>query len=277
MAIDPKQLEAEANADYERLMKPAPAEHKATQDTPPSQPTEPVMPTVTDDQPPAPPAPNADTGEGNLDERYKNLRADHTRKAQENADLRRQLENMQQQLNQLSQQSPASALKPDEPDELENAAKDFEELSPLVKKLKAQDEVIREMKASRQQQTQQDYYGRIAAKHADHAQVYQSPEFQGWMSRLSGLDKRAAEMAFNTGTADDVIEVFDRYKQSIGMGNKHEQAAQLAEPTLRSRSQPQTQSSRAKFTWKQIESMSTADYAKNEVEIDRAIQNGEVI
>lgn len=284
MAINPEQLEAEANAELEALLK-GPVEA----DTPAPEIKESANPEPASNPQPAPPVEKpTDTDSGNWEERYKNLQAHTTKVNQEASDLRRQLGEMQQQLNQLQQSAntgQSGSHKPDdlpEPDELDTAANDFEELAPMVKRLKEQEAFIKELKAQREQesqqraqQSQQEYYQRIAAVHGDHQQVYQSPEFQGWMQRLSGIDRHAAQFAFNQGTAEDVIEVFNRYKQASGLGNKQDQAAQEAIPSLRSRSQPQTQG-RPRWTMAQIAKMSPQEYAKHEAEIDEAIARGEV-
>ncbi|MBO9483792.1 hypothetical protein [Salinisphaera sp. G21_0] len=281
MAINPEQLEAEANAELEAMMQ-VPADDA---DTPAPEIKEPATPEPANNPEPKPPAP-ADTDSGNWEERYKNLQAHTTKVNQEASDLRRQLGEMQQQLNQLQQSANTGTAKDvdlPEPDELDSVAQDFDELAPMIKRMKEQEALIKELKAQRDQEhqhreqaSQQSFMAKIAEAHPDHAQVYQSPEFKGWIERLPGIDRNAVNAAFsNQGSAEDVIEVFNRYKQASGLGSKHDQAARESVPELRSRSQPQTRTA-PKFTWSQIQKMDPAEYAQREKEIDEAIMRGEV-
>ena len=280
MAANPEQLEKEANAEFEAMMQ-GPVES----DTPESIAQSTAYPEtsyeVANNPEPTPPAnsnESADTDSGNWEERYKNLQAHATKVTQESSDLRRQLGMMQSQMSQLQQSqfqqsANTGAQQPDnlpEPDELDQVSEDFDELAPVVQELRA-------LKKFQQDQSATAFMYKVAAAHPDHAQVYQSPEFQGWMQRLTGIERHGAQAAFsNQGTPEDVIDVFTRYKQSGGMGNKHDLAAQEAIPNPRSRSTPQTQT-RPKFNWKQIQKMSNAEYRQREKEIDEAIMRGEVV
>ncbi len=278
MAKTPEQLEAEANAEFEALMNgPADADTQTPENHEPANPEPANHP-----EPKPPEATATDTDTGNWEERYKNLQAHTTKVNQEASDLRRQLDVMQGQLNQLQQSAntgtPATQQGDDlpEPDELDSVAQDFDELAPMIKRMKQQEALINELKSQREQESQQSFMARIAEQHPDHAQIYQSPGFKGWIERLPGIDRHAVNTAFsNQGKAEDVIEVFNRYKQSAGLGNKHDQAAQEAMPSLRSRSQPNTTTT-PKWTMAQIAKMSPAEYAKHEAEIDAAIERGEV-
>lgn len=273
MPINPDQLDKEASDELAALMN----EGLSTENTPDDVPPLPPLPTEPkqDATPPAPEEKKADTDAGNWEERYKNLQAHSTKVSQDNSALKQQLAQLNQKVEQLHSQSAVPPAPKDvTPDELEQAAKDFEELAPFHRRMQEQQKVIDQLQQEREQQNQKSYYDRIAAVHPDHAEIYHSPEFQGWVSRLTGVDRHGVEFAFSQGGPEDVIDVFHRYKRAAGIG-KSEQAAQLAEPTLRSRSQPQTKP-RPKYTFAQINRMSTAEYAKHEKAIDEAIARGEV-
>ena len=95
-----------------------------------------------------------------------------------------------------------------------------------------------------------EHWDAIRAKHPDAMQIAKSDDFIGWLERQSAVVKTAAE----TGIAEDVILVLDRYKVAVGLTRK-----------------------RPKFTIAQIERMSVEEFQRREKEIDEAMKAGNIV
>jgi len=72
------------------------------------------------------------------------------------------------------------------------------------------------VKATAAKSAQEAHFGAIYAKHADADELMESGEFQQWRQTLPAFARAGVENALTKGTANDVIEVFDSFKQATG-------------------------------------------------------------
>lgn len=72
------------------------------------------------------------------------------------------------------------------------------------------------VKASAAKTAEEAHFGAIYAKHADADEVLESSQFQAWRQSLPAFARAGVENALTKGTAQDVIEVFDSFKQQAG-------------------------------------------------------------
>lgn len=237
------------------------------------------------------------------EERYKNAQARMTQATQESAELRRQVAVLQQQVEQLSSQpAPAqpekdTAQKPDYKVTLKSLVAEYPELlGPVVAGFEAQDSTIHELQRRLDEvqrgtvDTMQRVRGReendaynqhkstIKALHPDAYDIAQTDDFQGWIARQTPM----VQQAVTNGTAADVVDVLNRYKgQAAQPRTEQRNASQSRADDARASAQPVTPRARQqptnaqpRFTRAQIASMSPAEFAKNEPEIDKAMAQG---
>ena len=295
MGIDAEKLDAEADADFAKMIgqpQPAPA---SAQDKP-----EAVEPAATEVPPPEPvaasepPAPNANDDWQDkytkAEESRKNAHALMTQATQKAADLERsnqemqqQLSAMQQQLNQLSQAQPAipSPQEPDTGDQFKELREDYEELNPVFKTLdetakrnQALEQRLAAIEQERNQQQQQSvqeqFWSEVKKTHPDVQQISASPDFQGWFARQNPGLQQMSQVS-----PEGAAHVMTLYKQSQGTHSpqtKMQQAQQMAEPQVRTRSQPSTQGQQPALTPDQIAALPQDEYSKNEAEYDKMLQ-----
>ncbi len=89
----------------------------------------------------------------------------------------------------------------------------------------------------------------ILKAHPDAFQIAKNEDYQGWLMRQSPIVQTAIER----GTAEEVIQVLDRYKRAVGITRK-----------------------KPHFTRQQIEAMPLDEFRRREEEIDKAIAAGNI-
>jgi hypothetical protein len=295
--VDPEQLEREA----EDLMRQA-----GLIPDPDKQPDTP-------EKPDEPPAPQADTGEPQLPvtedepdrgdqenegsddgqtvpmERYKNAQAAMTRATQEAAQLRTQVADLNQRLATLEASGGSAKPTPASADEAEAAIQkaldEYPEIvGPLLTRLRSVEATVqsdREAVAERQRQDQLDaHMSAIRGKHSDLDQIVDDPEFHGWVHRQTPAWQQIAA----GGTAEEVIELLDRYKAAAGITTEQtpqretalDRARKVAEPTLPKGRKPDPNANKRQWTRAEIARMPLEEYERNREEIDRAYLEGRV-
>lgn len=148
-------------------------------------------------------------------------------------------------------------------DDLEAVVADYPTVAtPIVKEIRSLHSAILRQGAEvervkgdienrRRQEIEAAHFSAIKKVHSDLDAINASDDFQGWLSRQSGLIQRAA----TEGDAKEVIDVLNRYKAAVGIGVRQK---------------------KLKFTRAQINSMSPEEFERREKEIDEAMANGEI-
>lgn len=87
----------------------------------------------------------------------------------------------------------------------------------LREQLKAElDAELSPLRAERAKTQVDSHYAPIYAKHPDANELGESAEFKGWIEKLPSFMKAGVTNALASGTAEQVIEVFDSFKASAG-------------------------------------------------------------
>lgn len=241
----------------------------------------------------------------NAAERIRNAQARMTRATQEAAELKRQVQSLQDETASLKRSREAAssteAEKPKAPEtpadiddsDLAEAMKEFPEVAkPLVRLIKQQQAELGQLNATitdlkgnvdqtRSQldeeskaQSLKTHNDAILQAHNDAFQLAESDDFQGWKDRQPPIVQRA----ITNGSAQDVIWALDQYKAAVGAvpdetTKRREAAKASATPPSRSARQP-SGGTRHRFTRPQINAMSPEEFAANETEIDKALAAG---
>ncbi len=219
-------------------------------------------------------ASNDDNGEDwqdkytKAEESRKNAHALMTQATQKAADLERSNTELQQQMallkakvDLLSQQSLGqpnqsnSELEPS--DQFQELRKDYQELDPVFNKLDESEQLNRKLeqrlaaieKARQEQEAeraQQAFWNKLRSLHPDVEQISASEDFKGWFARQTA-DVQELSRVSPLGAA----QVMSLYKEAAGLNKpapkpapdpeqKIQQAKQMSEPPVRSRSKPTT-------------------------------------
>jgi len=124
------------------------------------------------------------------------------------------------------------------------------------------------------------HFNKIDNAHAGWEDTMQTPEFAEYLQDLPPRAKRLAMLDLESGTAGNVIEVFDEFKASQetddGKKDKLELAKGLSNPTNKKSKNIDTGTKKMLFTRTQINNMSDAEYAKQEDAIDQAMARGQI-
>jgi len=290
MGIDAEKLDQEADAEYAQLLgnvTPAPAPQDKPGDAAPA----------ADDVPPPPPpesaAPAPDGGDdwqdkySKAEESRKNAHALMTQATQKAADLERrngeiqqQMATLQAQVAMLSQQQQVAPQQAASEDQFRELREDYQELGPVFNELdaarnqnKALEQRLAAIEQARRQQDQQQaersFWSEVEQTHPDVRQIAATDDFAGWFSRQNSGLRQMSQVS-----PEGAAYVMTLYKQSAGIhspDNKLSQAQQLAEPTIRSRSQPQTQGRQPALTPEQIAALPQREYEKNEEKYDEML------
>jgi len=214
---------------------------------------------------------------------YKHLQSAYSKSTQEASQLRGTVANLEERLNILSARldQPVSPIET-KPDELNNAAKDFDELKPFVDRIqKIEQQAL--MEKRRQEQLEIDnvaqtgrtarevHNQKILAAHSDAFTISDTVDFKGWLAQQPGY----VQQVVNTGNADDIISLLSNYKKQ--MTTKMDEFKQTTTPTSNGTgSVIDTNKEPPKFTPAQIEAMSDAEFIKNEEAINSAMQAGRI-
>ena len=224
-----------------------------------------------------------------LRERYKNAQAAMTRATTEASDLRRVNGDLQRRISELeasggqTEQAPANA---DEAEAaIQRALKEYPEIvQPLLDRLKrveAKADTIVQTDNDRQQQTAQDkHLNAIRDVHSDLDTIVSTDDFNGWVARQTPTWQRVAQ----AGSAEEVIELIDRYKTAMGITKPEppqresalERARAVAEPTLPRGRRPDPNGSKKTWSREEIRKMSLEQYEQHREEIDLAMVEGRV-
>lgn len=302
MAIDADQLDSDTDAELAALMgkvADAPASYDEQQDKQNEPP-----PAAADDDVPPPPAPEPDAqneppapDDGNdwqdkytkAEESRKNAHALMTQATQKSADLDRSNQQLQQQMatlqaqvDLLSQQSATPPASEPPADQFQELRKDYQELDPVFNKLDESAQLNQKLeqrlaaieKARKEQEAQrakQLFWEEVKKHHSDIDQVSGSQDFQGWFAR-QGNDVQELSRVSPLGAA----HVMNLYKQSASQNapnpaQKMQQAKQLSEPQVRTRSTPKTQGHQPAMTLDQIAAMPQKEFNDNEEKLDEIL------
>ena len=234
------------------------------------------------------------------EESRKNAHALMTQATQKAADLERSNSDLQQQMallqvkvDLLSQQNVSqpnqSSSEPVPSDQFQELRQDYQELNPVFNKLDESEQLNRQLeqrlaaieKARQEQeaeQAQQTFWSKLRSLHPDVEQISASEDFQGWFAR-QGADVQELSRVSPLGAA----QVMTLYKDAAGLSNpakspapkpapnpaqKMQQAKQLSEPPVRSRSTPTTQGRQPALTLEQIAAMPQKEFDDNEEKLD---------
>lgn len=228
--------------------------------------------------------------------RYKNLQAKMTQASQEAADLRRMAASQQEQINQLLAQLQARKQPESSPvddDEMSSVLNDYPEIAgPLVRKNQLLENKIAQLEqmltgvkqtSDRYAKTENDiaterHFNAIRQAVPDYDDLVSeenAPEVIDWVNQQAPI----IQQGFYQGNADDVVTVFNLYKQSKGIPvekvDRLAEAKNAATPRLPKNAAKPT-SNKTTFTREQIAKMSMDQFMKNEAAIDAALASGEI-
>lgn len=218
------------------------------------------------------------------EERVKNAQARMTKATQEAAELKRQVATLQQTVADLQSQLTSAATRKDEvDDELRKLEEEYPDIAqPLLKKLQKLEETVTEYRTQidtdQSQASLQAHFDTIRKSHPDMDEVVTSDDFTGWLERQSPLWQRVA----GEGSAAEVIELLDRYKEAIGAASPQqpvsnvERARKVAEPSLPKARKPDPNSGKRIWTREEIRRMPLNEFEKRQAEIDQAYLEGRV-
>ena len=227
--------------------------------------------------------------------RYKNLQAKMTQATQEAAELRRTVSSQQEQINQLIaqlQQAPTPSS-PVDSDEMNAVMEDYPEIAgPLVRKNQMLESKIAQLEqmltgvkqtSDRYAKTEHDlaterHFNAIRQAVPDYDDLVSeenAPEVIDWVNQQAPI----IQQGFYQGSVDDVVTVFNLYKQSKGLPvektDRLAEAKNAATPRLPKNTAKPT-SQKNTFTREQIAKMSMDQFMKHEAEIDEALANGQI-
>lgn len=220
-------------------------------------------------------------------ERYRNAQSRMTRATQEAAELRRTQQAQTNELVQLRAELAASrATPPRQADtatapgsSIDSVGEDYPDFKPVFSQIKEQERQLRELRednAKSARQAEHDAHNKAVTEvHPDAFSIAATDQFSGWVDRQPPVIQKAVR----NGTAADVNWVLTQYKTVSGVTTAQSKddklaAAKLAaSPNLPRVASSQAQGNRS-FTRSQIEKMTAAQYAQNEVAIDAALVAG---
>lgn len=217
---------------------------------------------------------------------YKHIQSAFSKATQENAQLRSMVTNLEDKINRLTARLdlPAQAPVKDKPDELNDAAKDFEELKPFVSRIQ-QIEQQAILENNHRKQTEIDNQNRasinakkvhnqkIMSVHPDAFPISDTVDFKGWLAQQPGY----VQEVINTGSAEDVISLLTSYKSQVT--TKMDEFRETTTPNIGNNgtgSVVDTNKEPPKFTPAEIEAMSDAEFIKNEEAINDAMKEGRI-
>lgn len=146
-------------------------------------------------------------------------------------------------------------------------------------------------KAENDQKTSQKtaddiHFGKIDTAHPDWEEINKSDEFETWINELSPRQRNNARQDLDSGSAENVIGLFDEYKESTGIAKTEEtdettkptakddklkKAKTMVNPNLKPSKEIKTSGGKIKYTREMIVRENAKDpnwYAKHEADID---------
>lgn len=236
------------------------------------------------------------------EERYKNAQSRMTKATQEASELRRENASLSAEKTALQKSLEQADVKPNgsanEDADLDKLLEDYPDVvGPLVSRLRSLESKVGEQSEtqtrSEKQRAVDAHFESIESAHKDWEEVVSSEDWEGWVSRQGRLRQRAAE----EGTAEEVIELIDAYKQDMGIAkpgvqedststpepnppqsesSNVERARRLAEPSPPRARTPDPNAGKRIFTAEEIRKMPLSEYEKLADEIDQATREGRV-
>jgi hypothetical protein len=128
------------------------------------------------------------------------------------------------------------------------------------------------------------HFAKLDGAHKGWEETMQTKEFAGYLQDLPPRSKRLALLDLKGGTAENIIELFDEYKEASGgeeeadtrKNDKLEKAKSLSNPVNKKSKNINTGVVKMLYTRSQISDMDDAEYAKEEEAIDKAMSNGQI-
>jgi hypothetical protein len=127
------------------------------------------------------------------------------------------------------------------------------------------------------------HFRKIDNAHEGWEDVMRSDDFKDYVNGLSKRQKRLALQDLESGSAEDIIEVFSDYKSTQNIEDdgdvaskkkkKVDQARKIANPKFNKSKDTNTKAVKFAFTRSEIAAMSPEEFAKNEAAIDIAVAN----
>ena len=206
-----------------------------------------------------------------------------------NTELQQQMALLQAKVDLLSQQSTAEPNnEPESSGQFQELHKDYQELDPVFNKLDESEQLNRKLeqrlaaieKARQEQETEQArqaFWEKVRSLHPDVEQISSSEDFKGWFARQTA-DVQELSRVSPLGAA----QVMSLYKEAAGLNKpapkpapdpaqKMQQAKQMSEPPVRSRSTPTTQGRQPAMTLDQIAAMPQKEFDANEEKLDEIL------
>lgn len=87
----------------------------------------------------------------------------------------------------------------------------------LDERLKPIQQHVEQSEAEKAQEVRRQHFDTIAQAHEDYEAVVSDDDFELWLSQLPSIERPAYERVVNQGTADEVVEMLDRYKRERGI------------------------------------------------------------
>lgn len=150
---------------------------------------------------------------------------------------------------------------------------------------------------SAQEIVDEKHYGKIEDAHSDWEAVVGSDEFNEYIDTLSPRQQVLAKQDLESGSAENIIELFSDYKTAVGITKKEtteekntdtktnakteklKAAANLVNPVLNKSKEIKTDGTKIKYTRSMIQAMvkNPVEYAKHEAAIDIELAAGRVV
>lgn len=207
------------------------------------------------------------------EERVRNAQAKMHQSAQEAAELRRKVAELDSALK-------AVQAKGEDDSALEDAGKSYPEIvSPLLAKIAKLEARIEELQGNVQKterrvlETEEAAAGSahlsaILKEHPDALDVIEQASFKSWKEK----QPEAIQSITETGSAKDVNWMLSQYKSSLGKKKQDNDPSNLSMPNMPRARKPSTDAQR--FTREQIRAMTPEEFTKNESLIDEAMASG---
>lgn len=142
-----------------------------------------------------------------------------------------------------------------------------------------------EAKNKKIQDDNDTHFLKLDTAHDGWEATMQTEEFGQFLQGMAPRAKRLALLDLKGGTAENIIEIFDEFKDSQGSddndvdtkkSDKLEKAKSLSNPTNKKSKNIDTGTKKMLYTRSQINAMTNEEYAKEEDAIDKAMAAGQI-
>jgi len=207
------------------------------------------------------------------EDRVRNAQAKMTQAAQEAADLRRRIA-------ELENEAKESKRGPEQ--NLDQLAEEYPSLiPPLLDKISRLEERLASLSGNVQKNEQQlrereeydagnRHLSAILKEHPDALDIIEQKSFESWKNKQAPAIQSITE----TGSAADVNWMLSQYKASIGNKGKQTDPDDLTMPGMPKARRTTAENGKPRFTREQIKRMSHEEFSKNEALIDEAMASG---